>query len=405
MAKERVELLEWLRKVVSEGDKDFLRDGMRMLVQTLMELEVEALTGAEYRERTAERLTSRNGYRDRLWDTQVGALDLRIPKLRTGSYLPSLLDARRRVDQALVSVIQEAYVHGVSTRKVDDLVKALGMTGISASSVSRLCGDLDEAVQAFLTRPMTGSYVYVWLDATFLKARGGSVGVNKAAVVAVGVTDTGQREVLGMAIGPAESEEFWHGFLRSLVERGLTGVRLVISDAHKGLKKAIAAILGGAAWQRCRVHFMRNVLCSVPREMQPMVSAVVRTIFAQPDKAAAHAALARAVDTLRKRFPKVANLLLEAEEDVLAYMAFPSEHWRKIHSTNPLERLNKEIKRRTDVVGIFPSDPSALRLVGAVLMEQHDDWSVGRRYLSEESLKKLAPPLLASPTPELEAVA
>ena len=372
------------------ADVDFLREAVRALVQELMEIEVTRQIGAARHERTPERKTHRNGYRHRSWDTRVGTIDLHIPKLRRGSYFPSWLEPRRRAEKALLAVVQEAYIRGVSTRKVDELVQVLGMTGISKSEVSRLCAELDEMVEAFRNRSLTGRYPYLWLDAKYVKVREGGRVLNMALVVAVGVTDTGEREVLGLDVGLTEDGPFWTEFLRSLVRRGLNGVLLVISDAHEGLREAIRRVLGGSSWQRCRVHFMRNLLSQVPRSAQQMVAALVRTIFAQPDKAAAHAQLAEVVQRLRPRFPKAAELLCEAEEDVLAYMAFPREHWRQLHSTNPLERLMREIGRRSDVVGIFPDRASLIRLAGAILMEQQDEWiAAPRRYFSQESMSKL----------------
>jgi len=372
------------------ADVDFLREAVRALVQELMEIEVTRQIGAARHERTPERKTHRNGYRHRSWDTRVGTIDLHIPKLRRGSYFPSWLEPRRRAEKALLAVVQEAYIRGVSTRKVDELVQALGMTGISKSEVSRLCAELDEMVEAFRNRSLTGRYPYLWLDAKYVKVREGGRVLNMALVVAVGVTDTGEREVLGLDVGLTEDGPFWTEFLRSLVRRGLNGVLLVISDAHEGLREAIRRVLGGSSWQRCRVHFMRNLLSQVPRSAQQMVAALVRTIFAQPDKAAAHAQFAEVVQRLRPRFPKAAELLCEAEEDVLAYMAFPREHWRQLHSTNPLERLMREIGRRSDVVGIFPDRASLIRLAGAILMEQQDEWiAAPRRYFSQESMSKL----------------
>jgi len=361
---------------------DFLREAVQLLAQELMELEVSRKIGAQRHERTAERVTYRNGYRHRTWDTRVGTIDLRIPKLRQGSYFPSLLEPRRRAEKALVAVVQEAYIHGVSTRKVDELVQSLGMTGISKSEVSRLCSELDELVEAFRHRPLTNRYPYVWLDAKYIKVRESGRVLSMALVVAVGVTSSGDREVLGLDVGLTEDGPFWTEFLRDLVRRGLSDVRLVISDAHEGLKEAITRVLGRSSWQRCRVHFMRNLLSQVPKSAQQMVAALVRTIFAQPDKAAAHAQLAEVAKSLALRFPKAAQMLRDAEEEILAYMAFPTEHWRQLHSTNPLERLMREIGRRTDVVGIFPNRASLIRLAGAVLMEQQDEWMAApRRYL------------------------
>lgn len=385
----RMALLELLRKHQGEPEADALREGLRWLAQQLMELEVSELVGAQRYERTETRKTYRNGYRSRPWDTRVGTIELRIPKLRQGSYFPSLLEPRRRAERALVAVVQEAYVQGVSTRKVDDLVRALGLDGISKSEVSRLCAELDEQMERFRNRPLEGEYPYVWLDAKPIKVRQDHRVVNMAAVIAVGVKRTGEREVLGFDVGAAETYEFWLAFLRSLVARGLKGVRLVISDAHEGLKRAISEVLAGASWQRCRVHFMRNLLARVPKHAQPMVAALVRTIFAQPDLAPAREQLEHVAANLDRRFPQAAALLRDAMEDVLAYMSFPAEHWRRIHSTNVLERLNRELARRCDVVGIFPNVAAALRLLGALLEEQQDEWLVSRRYFSLESMAKI----------------
>jgi transposase-like protein len=382
-------LAELVRKAEQQGDVDFLREGVRVLSQALMEVEVSQHLGAERHERSAERTGPRNGYREREWDTRVGTMTLQVPRVRQGGYFPSLLEPRKRAEQALVAVVREAYVQGVSTRKVDDLVKALGLDGISKSQVSRLCQSLDEEVERFRTRRLEGEYPYLWLDATFVKVRDGGRVVSMAVVVAIAVRSSGEREVLGLDVGPSEDGAFWLGFLRGLVARGLAGVQLVISDAHGGLKGAITSVLQGASWQRCRVHFVRNVLALVPKTAGEMVAATIRTVFAQPDPAGAHETWRRVADSLRGRFPRAAALLDEAEEDVLAYTAFPREHWRQIWSNNPLERLNREIKRRSDVVGIFPNDPAVIRLIGAVLAEQHDEWQVSRRYFSAESLAKL----------------
>lgn len=387
-----MELTDFLRKAAGGGDVDFLREGVRVLAQALMELEVSERVGATKHERSEVRTTHRNGYRDRVWDTAAGAIELKIPKVREGSYLPSLIEPRRRIDRAMLAVIQEAYVHGVSTRKVDDIVTALGMTGVSKSSVSRICAELDEVVADFLSRPLLATYPYVWLDATYLKSREAGHVASVAAVVAIGVTATGEREVLGCDIGSSEDAAFWTEFLRSLVTRGLSGVKLVVSDAHVGLKEAISSVLAGSSWQRCRVHFMRNALVRVPKGAQHMVAAAIRTIFAASDIEEAKAQLRSIADGLTPRYPAVAELLLAAEDDVIAHMAFPREHWTKISSTNPLERVNKEIKRRTDVVGIFPNRSSALRLTGAVLLEQHDEWQVGRRYIGAESMARIDGP-------------
>ncbi len=396
-------LAELIRKAEEQGDVDFLREGVRVLSQALMEVEVSQHLGAERHERTGERSGYRNGYREREWDTRVGTIDLRVPRVRDGGYVPSLLEPRKRAEQALVAVVREAYVGGVSTRKVDRLVKALGLDGISKSQVSRLCAELDAEVERFRGRPLVGAYPYVWLDATFVKVRDGGRVVSMAVVLATGVRASGEREVLGLDVGPAEDGAFWQQFLRSLVARGLTGVQLVASDAHEGLKGAIAAVFGGAAWQRCRVHFLRNVLGLVPKAQAEMVAATIRTVFAQPDPATAREQWRKVADGLRGRFPRAAALLDAAEDDVLAYLAFPREHWRQLWSTNPLERLNKEVKRRTDVVGIFPNAAAVVRLVGAILAEQHDEWQVGRRYFSAESLAKLTTEVPADPPARLAA--
>src|SRR6266581_4355110 len=399
-------LAELVRKAEQQGDVDFLREGVRVLSQALMEVELSQHIGAERYERSPERAGQRNGYREREWDTRVGTLELRVPRVREGGYFPSLLEPRKRAEQALVAVVREAYVQGVSTRKVDDLVKALGLDGISKSQVSRLCAALDEEVERFRTRRLEGEYPYVWLDATFVKVRDGTCGarpvVSMAVVLAIGVRSSGEREVLGLDVGPSEDGAFWLGFLRGLSARGLSGVQLVTSDAHGGLKAAIAAVLQGASWQRCRVHFVRNVLALVPRSAAEMVAATIRTVFAQPDPSGAREQWRKVADGLRARFPRAASLLDEAEEDVLAYLAFPREHWRQIWSNNPLERLNREIKRRSDVVGIFPNDRAVIRLIGAVLAEQHDEWQVSRRYFSAESLAKLRQEGGAEPLPALQ---
>jgi putative transposase len=405
MAEElRIGLSELLRKAMIEHDADFLKEGVRVLSQALMELEVEEHVGASRHERSAGRTGQRNGYRERSWDTRVGTVELKVPRVRDSSYFPSLLEPRRRAERALSAVIQEAYVHGVSTRKVDDLVKALGMTGISKSQVSRLCEELDEEVARFRERLLGGPYPYVWVDATYVKARQDGRVASVAVVIAIGVNGrTGEREVLGLDVGPSEDGAFWGSFLRSLVSRGLCGVRLVSSDAHRGLKGAIEAVLVGASWQRCRVHFMRNALSLISKAAQQMVGATIRTVFAQPDARGAHEQWRRVADGFRSRFPRLAELMDEAEEDVLSYATFPAEHWQKIWSNNPLERLNKEVKRRTEVVGIFPNEAAVVRLVGAVLSEQHDEWQVGKRYFSAGSLAKLERKEEIADQPELVA--
>lgn len=393
----RMALMDLLRKAAADPDVDFLREALRVLTQELMEAEVEAHLGADRYERTAERSGQRNGYRTRDWDTRVGSIPLRVPRVRDSSYFPTLLEPRTRAERALTAVIQEAYVQGVSTRRVDALVQALGMIGISKSQVSRLCQELDGVITAFRCRRLDGAYPYLWLDATFVKARQDGRVVSMAVVIAVGVRASGEREVLGFDVGPSEDGAFWLAFLRSLVARGLTGVQLAVSDAHQGLKAAIAAVLSGASWQRCRVHFVRNALALVPKGAHAMVAATIRTVFAQPDATRAHAQWRQVADGFRERWPRLALLMDEAEDEVLAYLAFPPEHWRQIWSTNPLERLNKEVKRRADVVGIFPNAAAVGRLTGAILSEQHDEWQAGRRYFSVESLAKLAPPPEAAP--------
>lgn len=385
--------LSGLLDAVRAGDgTDVLRDAMALVLQELIELEATQAIGAARYERTEERTTHRNGSRTRLLSTKAGDVELHVPKFREGSFLPSLLEPRRRIDRALWAVVMEAYVHGVSTRKVDDLVRALGIdAGISKSEVSRICGELDAVVAAFRERRLDHlRFPYVFLDATYVKAHEGASVVSKAIVIATGVTEHGDREVLGLAVGDSEDGAFWTGFLRSLRARGLSGVRLVISDAHQGLRAAIATVFLGAAWQRCRVHFLRNVLARIPRGRAEMVLALVRTIWSQPDPAAVREQLDEVAAKLAGGFPAVAAMLVEAREDVTAFAAFPFAHWKKIWSTNPLERVNKEVKRRADVVGIFPNEAAVLRLAGAVLLEVHDEWAIAeRRYLAEGSMALL----------------
>jgi len=370
-------------------DADFLREMIGFAAERLMQLEVQGLTGAAHGERSPERINSRNGFRDRIWETRAGSVELRIPKLRKGSYFPGFLEPRRLAEKALTAVIQEAYVQGVSTRSVDDLVQAMGMSGISKSQVSRLIVEIDDRVKAFLSRPIEGDWPYVWLDATYVKVRQNGRIVSVAVIIAVGVNTDGRREVLGMQIGASEAETFWTGFLRSLTRRGLRGVKLVISDAHEGLKAAITKILS-ATWQRCRVHFMRNALAHAGKSGRRVVSAFVATAFAQEDAASARSQWRQVADQLKPKLPKLAALMHEAETDVLAYMSFPKEHRAKLHSTNPLERVNGEIKRRTEVVGIFPNEDAIIRLVGAILLETNDEWAVQRaRYMTLESISTL----------------
>jgi putative transposase len=372
--------------LLEDDGLDFLRESLMWVVQQLMEAEVSELVGAARRLRAAgERLAHRDGYRARTWATRAGELELAIPKLRRGSYFPSFLEPRRRSEQALVSVVQEAYVAGVSTRKVDQVVESLGLR-ISKSEVSRICAGLDEQVDAFRNRPLEGAYPYLWLDAKVEKVRDGGRVVRKALVLAYAVHESGYREVIGLDVGEAETEAFWRSFLRSLVERGLVGVRLVVSDAHAGLKKAIAQVLG-CPWQRCTVHFLREALGYARREQQPMLAALLRPVFNADDGDAARERVGDALERLRKPLPKIAALLEQAEDDLLAFYACPADHWPKLRSTNPLERVNREIGRRTDVVGIFPNDRSLIRLAASVVIEQNDEWLVGKRYLSNHSLE------------------
>lgn len=382
MTDDRMALQALLEK---HGESDIIRDTLEFVLQRLMELEAEIRCGAGKHERSEDRSNQRNGYRPRTLETRAGSLSLRIPKLRSGTYFPSFLEPRKLAEQALVAVVQEAWVKGVSTRKVDDLIQAMGMTGISKSQVSRLCMELDDRVATFLSREIEGRWPYLWLDATYVKSRELGRVTTRAVVVAVGVNEEGRREVLGLSVGPAETEAFWTEFLRDLGRRGLQDVKLVVSDAHEGLKRAIAKVLG-STWQRCRVHFMRNVLAHVPRKQHQGVAAMIRTAFCQEDQAGARAFWRETADRLRGTMPKVSALMDEAEDDVLAFMGFPKEHWPQLASTNTLERLNKEIKRRSRVVGIFPNDASIVRLAGALLAEQTEEWQVSRRYMSLEAI-------------------
>ncbi|WP_201865328.1 IS256 family transposase [Microvirga soli] len=386
MTDERMALIELIEK---GADADLIRDMLAFAAERLMNLEVEALTGAPAGVRSPDRLTHRNGYRERAWDTRAGRIDLSIPKLRKGSYFPAFLEPRRTAEKALTAVIQEAYVHGISTRSVDDLVKAMGMTGISKSQVSRLCEEIDERVNAFLERPIEGEWPYLWIDATYLKTREAGRIVSTAVILAVGVNSDGRREVLGITTGASEAEPFWTAFLRSLADRGLRGVKLVIADDHKGLRAAATRVFH-AALQRCRVHWMRNAMAHLAPKQRPAVVAMLKTIFVQDTADAAREQWASVTDALRERCPKLVELMDRSREEVLVYMSFPREHWPQIASTNPLERLNGEIKRRSDGVGIFPNDRAVIRLVGALMLEQNDEWAVSRRYMSLESLTSLS---------------
>jgi putative transposase len=384
------EMMSLYAIIENTDNADVLREMIGFTAERLMELEVEGKTGAAYGEKSTARLAQRNGYRDRTWETRAGTIELRIPKLRQGSYFPGFLEPRRMAEKAIAAVVQEAYVQGVSTRSVDELVKAMGMSGISKSQVSRLCEEIDGKVKAFLERPIEGDWPYLWIDATYVKVRQDGRIVSVAVIVAVGVNADGRREILGLDIGPSEAETFWTAFLRKLARRGLRGVKLVISDAHEGIKSTVAKVLN-ASWQRCRVHFMRNVMAYAGKNGRRVVSAFIATAFAQDDAQAARAQWRRVADQLRPKLPKLATFLDEAETDVLAYMSFPAPHRSKLHSTNPLERVNGEIKRRTDVVGIFPNEAAIVRLVGAILIEQNDEWAVQRaRYMTLETIAPLS---------------
>jgi putative transposase len=397
----RMTVAQLANKLLVDEHPDVLRESAAWMAAELMEAEVAAQIGAELGERTPERAAHRNGYRPRTWDTRVGELELAIPRLRQGSYFPSFLEPRRRAEQALVAVVQEAYVNGVSTRRVDRLVEQLGVAGMNKDQVSRLCRGLDEQVQVFRERPLEGRYPYLWLDAKVERVREPGGVRHKALVIAYGVHESGRREVIGLDVGEAETEAFWREFLRGLRARGLTGIRLCISDAHQGLKTAIAQVLG-CPWQRCTVHFLRDMLGHVHKTQQPMIAAAIRGIFQATSLAEARARLAEVVDKLATTAPKVATLLEAAEAELLAFYELPSEHWSKLRSTNPLERVNREIGRRTDVVGIFPNDAALLRLAGMLLIEQNDEWLVTRRYLSQESLALVLDP---EPAPAIKEVA
>lgn len=399
MTKNTLDGMQTISKTLEHSHAGVLLTTLFKALEQVMDSEVQALCGADYGERSDKRTNMRNGYRERTLETRLGTLDLRIPKLREGTYFPSFLCPRRRWEQAFVSVVSEAYVLGVSTRKVDELCKAMGAQGMSKSEVSRLCQTLDAEVQAFLKRRLHKAYPYLWLDAVYLKVREGQRVLSKATLVAYGVSEQGEREVLGVQVADGEMESAWRSFLAGLLDRDLDGVQLVISDAHPGLRKAVRGMLNGTSWQRCTVHLMRNVMARVPKAAQGFVAAALQGIFAQTEAKLAHEALRKAVEHLRPKYPSAASLLEEAEEDVLSYMNFPQQHWRQIHSTNPLERQNREIRRRTDVVGIFPNAPSALRLVTMLLIEQNDEWAVSRRYFSLESMQLLKPPAEATKEP------
>ena len=386
MTKQSIALSELVEK---GADTDLLREMIQHVVQRVMDMDVENLCAAAYGERSAERQNSRNGSRERLWETRAGAVNVKIPKLRSGSYFPPFLEPRRTAEKALAAVIQEAYIQGVSTRSVDELVKAMGMSGISKSQVSRLCAEIDERVHAFLDRPLEGDWPYLWIDATYVKSREAGRIVSKAVIIAVAVNTEGVRQVLGMAVGPSEAEPFWRDFLRSLTRRGLRGVKLVISDAHEGLKAAAAKVLN-ATWQRCKVHFLRNALAHAGKGQRQMVLAAINTAFAQDSFETATAQWRVVADQLRAKLPKLGELMDTAETEVLSFMSFPKAHRTQIHSTNPLERLNAEVKRRTDVVGIFPNENAVIRLVGALLLEQNDEWQLQRRYMQLEGLTSLS---------------
>ncbi len=390
MVEPTVDPLVWLGKHLEEADVDLLREMLRTFIQALMSAEADAVCGAPYGERSSDRVNRRNGYRPREFDTRAGTMDLLVPKLRSGSYFPSwLVEPRRRAERALVQVVAECYVKGVSTRRVDGLVKTLGIEGISKSQVSSLAKNLDEQVEAFRSRPLDrGPYTYMWLDALEIRCREAGRICSVAAVVATAVNRDGWREILGLDIFTTEDGAGWTAFLRNLVVRGLAGVQLVISDDHLGLVQAVRATLPGASWQRCRTHFVRNLQAHVPKPAQPMVATLVRSIFAQPSTAEVRAQLDRVITQLQETFPKAAGILADAAPDITAFCSFPPEHWRQIWSNNPQERLNREIRRRTDVVGIFPNRDSIIRLVGAVLAEQHDEWQVCHRYMGTELLAK-----------------
>lgn len=390
--------IDYLRKEGLTEDIDFLREASGFMYQQLIDLEAEEVIGARRYERTPERQTHRNGTRERQLETRVGDITVKIPKLRQGSYFPSMLEPRKRSEEALLSVVQEAYILGVSTRKMDKLIKTMGLQGIDKSKVSRICKDLDEMVAQFRERRLQSSYPYIWLDAIVLNVRENHRVVKLSLGIAVGVDEQGERHILGFDIGAGESEAFWLDFLRSLRQRGLEWSKLVISDAHSGLKSAIGQALSGSTWQRCSVHFMRNVLAQVSHKDKKQVAEAIKLVFDQPDQASAKAFLERLAQVMKSRWPKVSRMLLEAEDDILAYKTFPEKHHRSIHSINPLERLNREIRRRTRVVGVFPNRASVFRLVGTLLMDVDENWRGGRRYMAQESMNKLLNPELEEPS-------
>jgi len=386
MVEASMDVLGILRKQIEDTEPDILRTLMQSTLEILMAAEADAMCGASYRERSEERQNHRNGYRPRPFDTRLGSMTLGVPKLRHGNYYPDwLLQPRRRVEKALVAVVAEAYVNGVSTRRMEKLVEALGIKSLSKSQVSEMARELDQVVADFRSRPLPGGYTYMWVDALAVRCREGGRVVSVCVMIATGVSNDGHRQILGLDVSTSEDEASWTDFLRGLKDRGLSGVKLVISDAHKGLKAAIASEIPGASWQRCRTHFARNMLCKVPKKAQDFVAAALRTVFDQPGKKEVHEALHHLVGQL-DRFPDAAALLENATDDILAFADFPRGHWKQIWSNNPQERLNKEIRRRTDVVGIFPNRESIIRLIGAVLCEQNDEWMVSRCYMTQETL-------------------
>jgi putative transposase len=395
MTNKNVGALSVLGNSLETTHSDMLRHLLARVLEQVMEAEVGQVCGAELGQRSEDRQTHRNGYRQRALETRLGTIPLEIPRVRQGSYFPSFLEPRRRWERAFVAVVSEAYVLGVSTRKVEALMESMGATGVSKSEVSRMSKELDVGIREFRERGFEAAYPYLWLDALYLKVRRGSRVVSMATLLAYGVNEEGEREVLGLDVVDGEMTESWKRFLADLVRRGLRGVQLVISDAHSGLKTAITQVLNGVTWQRCRVHFMRNILSRVGKSSQGFVAATLKHVFAQASRKDAREAMSRAIALVEDKYPEAAEAMREAEDDVLAFMSFPTKHWRQIHSTNPLERLNKEIRRRTDVVGIFPNREAAIRLVGSLLIEQSDEWAIGRRYFSLESMA-----LLRSSEPE-----